>query len=106
MKLDMLAAAEPSSVPCGQQHRQLGDISRYAPCFILGEHCGDARVGDALARVDIAEGLPLGIGHLELTGNLLNGLRWWKARRGHRGIFARNLATSAFAASCTAVATA
>ena len=42
--------------------------------------------------------------HLEPTGNLLNGPRWWKAPRGHRGSFARNLATSAFAASCAAVA--
>ena len=46
----------------------------------------------------------MGVDHLEPTGNLLNGPWWREAALGHRGSFERSLATSAFVASCAAVA--
>ena len=56
------------------------------------------------AGIEVSERLAVGVTYLEAARCLLNGPRWWKAPRGHRGSFTRNLATSAFAASCAAVA--
>ena len=48
-----------------EQRRQLGDVARYAPRLVFGEHAGDVGGVFCLAGIDISERLPVSIKHLE-----------------------------------------
>src|SRR6516165_1675016 len=48
------------------QHRQLSDIARYASSFIKSQPIGNLSIALVGVTVDISEGLPVGIDHLEI----------------------------------------
>ena len=61
---DAAIAPEFASASLAQQARQLGDIRRYAPSFIRGQHVRNMRVIRIVARVDVSERLATSINHL------------------------------------------
>jgi hypothetical protein len=50
---------------------QLGDVARYAPSLILGEHLRHVVIVRVLARIDVRERLAIGVADFKATGNLL-----------------------------------
>ena len=55
-----------------QQGRQLGDVARYAPRFILSQHLRHVSVVRIFARIDIRERLAVGIADFKATGYRLD----------------------------------
>src|SRR5512132_864079 len=59
-----------------EQLWQLGDVRRYAPHLVHGQHMGYVGIGLCLAPIHICEGLASSIFHLIAAWNLLD-RPWW-----------------------------
>ena len=60
-----------------EQFRQLGDVAGDAPRLIHRQHVGDLRVSLCLARVDIGQGLTVGVFDF-ITARCLLDSPWWR----------------------------
>ena len=66
-----------------KQRRQLGDVARDAPSLVHRQHIRDSGVGPCLARIDIGQGLTVGVFDFIAARYLLDS-PWRGKVAGHR----------------------